>query len=307
MGTNAVARREDAAVQLAESAAVGTLPVEVQHALELRKLQNQVAGQLAAMNWGKGLDLPTRRALADWGQRYHVDVTTEIDVLGSNIYLNARYYLRRLGDLVAAGLVEYAFADHVEDDKRLARLGADGEGEITRRLRERIKYGIPDAAAGAVVFRVKLRSMEREIVGVNWCGGGTRKSDPVGEAEPIKTAESRAARRAMRMVASHVPQEYRAQFEGVEAETDAVSARIAESHAALAREVQPRLLGAVQRPGYGEGIEAPRVEITGSTADPALVEHFASQPDPYTGEAGELPLDDARQAPRAPSPQSQGE
>jgi hypothetical protein len=53
--------------------------------------------------------------------------------------------------------------------------------------------------------------------------------------------------------------------------------------------------------------EAPRVEITGSTADPALVEHFASQPDPYTGEAGELPLNDAKQAPRAPSPQSQGE
>jgi phage RecT family recombinase len=43
--------------------------------------------------------------------------------------------------------------------------------------------------------------------------------------------------------------------------------------------------------------EAPRVEITGSTADPALVEHFASQPDPYTGEAGELPLGDAKQAP----------
>jgi hypothetical protein len=42
--------------------------------------------------------------------------------------------------------------------------------------------------------------------------------------------------------------------------------------------------------------EAPRVVVTGSTADPALVEHFASQPDPYTGEAGELPLDD-RKAP----------
>jgi hypothetical protein len=192
-------------VQLIGNAAIGKLPVEFQQAIEMRKMQNQIAGQLASTNWGKGMDLNMRRAIADWGQQFRVDVTTEIHVLGGNIYLNAAFYIRQLSEMIAAGLVEYAFADHVEEDSRLSKLGPEGEGEMTRRLRERIKHGVPDKAVSAVVFRVKLRAMDREVVGVKWCGGGTRKNDPVGDDKPVETSESRAARRAMRLLTSHVP------------------------------------------------------------------------------------------------------
>lgn len=198
---------ESTSVALVSPAAIGVLPPEVQQRLELRKLSNQIAGKLAEMNWGKQMDLTTRRAIADWGQRYGVDPATEIHVLGGNIYLNASYYLRRLAGLIARGVVEYAYADHIEDDERLKAMGGDGVGEANRRLRERIMYQVPDKAAAAVVFRIKLRSMTREIVGVKWCGGGTRKNDPVGDANPVETAESRAARRAIRQIITHVPED----------------------------------------------------------------------------------------------------
>lgn len=195
-----------ATVEATQNMSVGALPPAVQQQLELRKLSNQVAGKLAEMNWGKQLDLATRRAVADWGQRYHVDVSTEIHVLGGNIYLNAAYYLRRLASLIEAGKVEYAYADHISDDPRLAEAGDDGKREQQRRLMERIKYGVPDKAAAAVAFRVKLKAMEQEIVGVKWCGNGARENDPVGNKFPVEAAESRAARRAVRQLVTHVPE-----------------------------------------------------------------------------------------------------
>jgi hypothetical protein len=215
-------------------AAVGNLPVGVQERLQLRRLSNQVAGELAKMNWGAKLDLETRRAVADWGRQFRVDVTTEIHVLGGNVYLNAAFYLRRLAELIAAGIVEYAVADHVEDDPRLKKLGPEGEGEYSRRLRERIMHAIPDGAASAVVFRVKLRSMDKEVVGVKWCGGGTRKSDPVGDAMPVETSESRAARRAMRHLASHVPPQVADELNAIESSAEQLSERVVEAKARIA-------------------------------------------------------------------------
>lgn len=183
-----------------------SLPPEILAAIELRKAQNLVTAQLAALNWGKALDVEARRAVAEWGRRNNVDVTTEIDVLGNNIYLNARFFLRKLSDMIDAGLVDYAVDDYVHTDPRLAKIGTDAATrEDERRAMERIKWGIPDAATGACVFRVKLKSMAEEVTGASWCGGGTRKNDPVGEAEPVKTSASRAARRAMRKLASHLP------------------------------------------------------------------------------------------------------
>jgi hypothetical protein len=188
--------------------AVGQLPAHLAAALESRKVANLVAAKLAEQNWGKALDQATRRAVAEWGQRHRVDVTTEIDVLGGRIYLNAAFYLRKLGELVEAGVVEYAVPDYVHADKRLQEVGTpEANAEHERRLMERIRWGVPEGAAAACVFRVKLRKLDKEIVGVNWCGGGVRKGDPVGDAEPTKTAASRAARRALRQLVSHVRQE----------------------------------------------------------------------------------------------------
>lgn len=213
------------------SASVGLLPPDLQQALEVRKMRNQIAGRLAAQNWGKSLDLETRRAIADWGQQFRVDVTTEIHVLGGNVYLNAAFYLRQLSELIAAGLVEYAYPDHIEDDPRLKQLGAEGEGEYSRRLRERIANQVPEKAASAVVFRVKLRSMDREVTGCKWAGNGTRKNDPVGDDKPVETSESRAARRCMRLLSSHVPMHVAAGIEQVELSAMHLSNRVSVARA----------------------------------------------------------------------------
>lgn len=214
--------------------AIGQLPPEIQQAIELRKAKNLVAAQIAALSWGEKLDTDTRRAVADWGLTFRVDATTEIHILGGRVYLNAQFYLRRLGELIAADLVEYAVADHVEDDPRLAKLGAEGEGESSRRLRERLKHGIPDACVSATVFRVKLRSMEQEVSGAKWCGTGKKNkhgniADPIGEEFPVETSESRAARRAMRLLVSHIPKEIQSEIAAVEASAEMMTARIVDA------------------------------------------------------------------------------
>lgn len=193
----AVAKRPEEA----DERLMGQLPAEMRAALAARKLANLYVSQLQRLSWGSVLDQQTARALAEWGRQNGVDVMTEVDLLGNRFYVNARYYMRRLAEKIAAGLVEYAYPDHIHADDRLSGIGPEGEAEALRRLKLRIKYGVKNAAAGAVVFRIKLRSMEQEVVGVNSCGGGIKKNDPVGEAEPIKTAETRAIRRVMRLLA----------------------------------------------------------------------------------------------------------
>lgn len=193
--TNAIAKRDGHEEALAKA------PAAALNAIEARKVTNAVAAEIAKLSWGQNMSQTTARAVADWGLQHRVDVLTEVDVLGGRLYLNARFYIRKLADLIAAGRVEYAEADHVNEDKRLDTWPEERE----RRTRERIKHQIPDNAAGACVFRVKLVGMEREIVGVEWCGGPDGGKDPVGAAEPAKTSETRAARRAIRLIASHVP------------------------------------------------------------------------------------------------------
>jgi hypothetical protein len=213
---------------------VGRLPPEVEQQLQLRRMRNQIAGELAKQNWGKSLDENTRRAIADWGQQFRVDTTTEIQVLGGNVYPAAVFYLRKLSEMIDAGLVEYAYPDHVEADSRLRALGPEGEGEFNRRLRERIKHAIPDAAASSVIFRVKLRSMDQEVTGTKWCGGGTRKNDPVGEQFPVETSETRAARRCMRQITSHVPPAVASEIRAVEDSAELLSEHVKQAKARIA-------------------------------------------------------------------------
>jgi hypothetical protein len=234
------ATRPEQTALAVRDAAIGNLPTSVQEQLEMRRLSNQVAGELAKLNWGEKLDQPTRRAVADWGRQFRVDVTTEIHVLGGRIYIGSEFYLRKLAEMVAAGLIEYAYADQVADDKRLKEFGPEGEGEYTRRLRERIMHAIPDEARSATVFRVKLRSMDKEVVGVKWCGTGKKNkydaakfADPVGEEFPVETSESRAARRAMRLLASHVPAVAN-EVEAIETSAEQLSERVVEAKARIA-------------------------------------------------------------------------
>lgn len=201
-----------------EDALIGKLPAALQQHIRLRKLANLANAQIAKLQWGKNLDKQSARAIAEYARAYQIDPVQEIDLMGGAIYLNAKFYIRKLAEKIEAGLVDYAGADHVEDDPRLEQLGEEGKKERERRLRERVHHAIPDKAKSAVVFRVKLKSMTEELAAANWAGGGVKakvvsggkvvvseQNDPIGEAEPEKSAETRAARRCIRFLASHMP------------------------------------------------------------------------------------------------------
>lgn len=208
-------------------------PVEVvaRAAGEQRRILRAVSREIANQTWGKGITADAAKAIALWCERHGVD-PTEVAVLGGNIYIEAGFYLRRLAAMLADGQVEYAYPDHVHVDPRLEALAQAevapevqrrARDETARRLLERITYNIPDEAKAAVVFRIKLRSATHEIVGAKWCGG--RKNDPVGDAFPAETAESRAARRAARYVIDAFPT-LRAQVDQAEEEAKLMATRI---------------------------------------------------------------------------------
>lgn len=234
------------------AARAGVSPEQVTQALAQRKNQHLIAAKMSEMNWGQGLDEMTRRAVAAYLERHHLDVT-EIDILGGNLYRNSRYYKRRLGELVEDGLVEYTKSDWVQMDHRLEAMAKDNAldaedrdwaaRESARRTRIRIEYGIPDKAVGACVFRIKLRSLNEEMTAAKWAGGGTqKKADPVGDAFPMESSESRACRRAMLLCSSSIPslkwQEDEATDDGLE-----LSKVVGEARQALkaADDVTPRV------------------------------------------------------------------
>lgn len=187
---------------------VGDLPPALRASLHAAKVANAMNAEIAKLSWGKSLDSTTAGAIAEWGRTYGVDVITEMDILGNRPYLNSKFYLRKLAALIERGIVEYAVADHIEVDHRLEALAASGNAEAVaerdRRTFERIRHSVGDDAISAVVFRVKLRSMDQEVVGCKRVARSDK--DPVGAAFPVETAESRAARRCIRLLVGHVPE-----------------------------------------------------------------------------------------------------
>lgn len=200
----------EVATQSKTQRAIGKLPPEMQAVVEIRRANNIIAAQIAETNWGKGMDRETRRAIAEWGRRHEIDVTTEINVLGGGVYINANFYMGRLAKMVERGVVEYAVADHVEVDSRLAEF----PDELKRRKLERIRYQLPEKAVSAVVARIKLFRVPVEFTAAKWCGGrgtnsGGKFKDPVGEEFPVETSETRAFRRCLKQLVSHIPDEVR--------------------------------------------------------------------------------------------------
>lgn len=214
-GSTAVTKAKDEfeQEQSATQLAIGTLPDAIKNALILKRQQALVTAKLAATNWGQGLDRDTRLRIVQWAQAAGIDPATELDVLGGRFYKNSQYYIRRLSEMLAAGIVEYAYVDHIEVDPRLEQLAnstnaetaAMARQEIDRRMMMRIQYQAPEAAKSTAVFHVKLRAVAHEFTACKWCGGGTRTKDPVGDQFPVETSETRSARRCLRFIASHDP------------------------------------------------------------------------------------------------------
>jgi len=280
-----------------EPRSVGRLPEHIRQQIEMARIANETRKEMAKLSWGASLDQRALGAIAEWGRLHGVDVTQEIDLLGGRVYLNARYYLRRLSQLIEAGRVEYAVADHIHDDPRLKQLGPEGDKERERRLRERIRYNAPDKAAAVVVFRVKVRGMDQEVTGVNWAGNGVRPKDPVGDAEPVKTAESRAARRAMRQLVGHVREAE--EVEAVVESVRSVEVEVERARAATTAEVEyqrthrlPAGPAQPDDPFAPEATAAKPKPLGGEVIDMAAKSRpsdlFAGEPDPYApGDAAE--------------------
>lgn len=234
--SNVPARTGDAASPLAVTKDdLAALTDAQRQEIALRKNANIVTAQLAGTNWGKGLDDPTRRAVADWGKRNGIDVTTEIFVLGGNIYLNAQFYLNRLVGLLHRGLIRDYKQELIQHDERLDQIvgelidpnwpadlkaiaekdRAEAFAEIRRRRRLRIEHGAPEKSAlqgngPPQPFAIGLTTIwlaalpDTPIRGVKWAPHDAQ--DPVGKNYPQETALTRSARRALKQCVTHIPE-----------------------------------------------------------------------------------------------------
>lgn len=237
-----------------ESTAVArpTLSPATEAMIAERRALNEVSRQVANLSWGKALDQNTTRAIAEYCRRFHIDPATEIDILGGRIYRNAAYFLRRGAELLRRGIVTDIQVQHINADTRLDALVArnvpGAQEETDRRALARITHNIPDAAKGAAVVRITLQS-GAIVEGANYAGVD---KDPVGTANPGKTAESRAYRRAWRLLVDTIP-ELAAEEGEVESAGAAVSVKIAEAAQVEAQQreaSQPKQLGAAAFAGY---------------------------------------------------------
>lgn len=201
---------------------------------ELRE-RNALIAAIRGTQWGKDVTRDVAMAVAHYCNTNGLDATRHVEMLGGKIYLTAEFYEERGAPLLLAGEVTKAQPDFINADARLDELAAKGDAwaieESTRRIRLRIQHGVPEAAAAAVIQKLTLAS-GTEIIGVNWCGGGIRgktkwdkEADPIGEAEPSKTAITRAARRAWKQIAEVIPG-YGAAVKPIEAAAKIVSEQL---------------------------------------------------------------------------------
>ena len=221
------------AVAVRES--LGVLPPQYEAALAVRKREAMMFAEVAKQSWGEKLDQTQRRAIAAFCQRNSLDPSM-IDLLGGKLYRNANFWLDRLAKMVGLGRVVYAFADYITADPRLDTIAADKTDperaqaariERNRRQDERIKWQVPEEALAACVFRVKLRRADgtemEEVAGCKPVMAAA--NDPVGKGNPVMTAETRSARRALRKIIELAP-EVAQIYETVEVDWKALAAQV---------------------------------------------------------------------------------
>lgn len=141
--------------------------------------------ELAQSSWGKEISANARAAVVRYCLEIGADPLRHVFVLGGNIYLNAEFYR----ELVAANPKFLRDeVDFIHDDTR-----ATAE-ERARRAELRVEYAVPENALGAAIVTLFYDGGRGPFVGVNWAGA--KDKDPVGKAEPTKSAQSRAYRKA---------------------------------------------------------------------------------------------------------------
>lgn len=179
--------------------------------IERLKIIRVASVQIANLQWGTNLDAVTRGAIARWALEAGIDPVRHIDLLGGRIYDNAQLYIDKCAahpDFIGDELVILAPLDRrefdpallleedrdvlIEEQKRLnfERLGLQMHHAVPPEINDHPKE------AAAVLVRLFFRS-QKPSDGINWAGKyGQKKQDPVGEQHPIKTATTRAYRKA---------------------------------------------------------------------------------------------------------------
>ncbi|MCW5591020.1 MAG: hypothetical protein KIS74_02875 [Burkholderiales bacterium] len=205
-------------------------PIKAERAKQLAEIRerNAHAAAIRGTQWGKELGGMALSAVSHYCTINRLDPARHVEVLGGRIYLTGELYMERGAPLLLKRLVTMDEVDYVHEDAGLNAVvsGADksatpeleawARAEKMRRFQQRVKLGIPHDATGAAVVRIRVPGTDSIIVGFNWCGGtskvktkkdGTKyRADPVGDAEPVKTAQSRALRRAWRQVMAVLPE-----------------------------------------------------------------------------------------------------
>ena len=149
------------------------------------KMIRDVAVAVAETGWGKDISPISRAAVVRYCLEVGADPVRHVHLLGGNVYLNAAFWM----DLVAANpKFLRAKVRFIHDDER-----ASPEERADRKA-ARVTYGVPEGVKGAAIVTLDYEG-RGPFLGVNWVGARGR-GDPVGEAEPSKTAETRAYRRA---------------------------------------------------------------------------------------------------------------
>lgn len=170
--------------------------------------RNALVAAIRGTQWGRDTSPDMARAVAHYCYENGLDPVRHVEILGGRIYLTAEFYDEKGAHLIRSGVVRPEEPQIISADERLDKLAKDGDAwakeEIVVRTRARIQHGVPEGAKGAVVQRFWIADTDTVILGVNWCGVPGKK-DPVGEAEPTKTALTRARRRAWKQIADVVP------------------------------------------------------------------------------------------------------
>lgn len=313
---------------------VAELPEAVRIGMEVSRQQLQVIGALSSMSWGKGLSSAMRRAVSQFCDRYGIDALTELDVLGGAFYINAEYYLRKLGELRRAGVVRDFWFEHIHADRRLLEDAKDemAPPEVRAQAlslwyenrRKRVEQNAPEEAAAIAICYVQLADGGSLIKGCKWAGnktsvqqprsGGGSAPNPIAENNPTLFVESTSARRAMRQVTSHVEDGSKFKlpdFSAMDRELEEISETvrpILQQQAAVNERLElearggPRALG---DGGYSADAEVTRpsgeaVHVVSDRPAPAAIAEATravTEPDPYTGQPATSGAPAARVAP----------
>ncbi len=194
--------------------------------IQRARLVREAATQLASTQWGGNLSQVAAVAVARWALHAGLDPLRHIYILGGKVYDNAELYLDKVASLSDFDHPEIELIAPLDrrdlqlitDDKLRQKLLVEQSALNARRLRLQMEHAVPaninDFADTAAAAKVTLFFKGgRRATGVNWAGSMGRKRtntrdgqkrespmDPVGDQSPVKTAITRAFRKAAKQV-----------------------------------------------------------------------------------------------------------